>query len=358
MMFLDANAHVPLSKKAVEAGIQFQKSLAAHGHPSSLSGCGRAASTALEESRAKIAELIGTKSPNQIIFTSSCTQAADWGLRLYQISTECKNVLAENIRYSPFEHSSVSSLTKNFPVLSCDSDGVLATPHNKCNLICIHLQNEMGTIQPIFDFKLNSLFSDFSQSLGKVSLPKLQDTQVEVGIFGAHKFGGPGGFGWIYLKDPEGWESYNNQPSYFLDRPGSPDVGGAVMTAAALEEALETLPTRAIRMAAFQETLERGLEAMGLEIIGKKAHRSFNTTLVGGVKQAPQTLLELSEAGIYVGLGSACSSFHTGVSPLMQTLGKPYTTDQLLRISQWGDYDHKDALKFLEIFAKIQKDKS
>ena len=74
-LFLDANAHVSLNLKALEAYVNFNKSICSHGNAMSISLPGRQAAAEIECARIKIAQLIGAENPNQIIFTSSCTQA-------------------------------------------------------------------------------------------------------------------------------------------------------------------------------------------------------------------------------------------------------------------------------------------
>ena len=99
-LYLDANAHVSLSQAARNV---YNNSLEL-GHPSSLNAIGRKSAALLEGARAKIAELIGAKTPNQIYFTSGCTQAAEWGINLLP-----EYFSSENIFTSPIEHVAVKN---------------------------------------------------------------------------------------------------------------------------------------------------------------------------------------------------------------------------------------------------------
>lgn len=350
-MFLDANAHVSINHKALEAYSKFSHSLAGHGHPSSLSAPGREAALALENARAKIAELIGAQNPNQILFTSSCTQACEWAIQMIP-------GMMEYCAASPLEHPAVKGALdySGVQVLPCTPRGEVLPANNSKALmhICVHMQNEIGTIQPIKELRKNFLFSDMSQSLGKIPV-NVKELNVDLAAFGAHKFGGPGGIGFIYLKDTDLWISFGTGSRYFTDRPGTPDVAGAVASAVALEEAIQTLPERTQKMQSFQQTLETGLKSVGLTIIGDGANRSPNTTYVAGLKTAQNSLLSLSNDGIYVGLGSACGSYSTDISPLMRVLGHNYTLDNVMRISQWGEYDDKDADRVFKTICKVEK---
>lgn len=353
-LYLDANAHLNLHPKALKAYADFSNSIAGHGHPSSLSKPGREAATALETARTKIAELIGAENPNQIIFTSNCTQACEWGVNLFL--TACR---AECMAVSPLEHPAVKESCSAYgihQIAPCTSQGLALEPNDSQirGLICVHMQNEIGTIQPLKNLKRDYLFSDMSQSLGKIPV-NVTELEVDVAVFGAHKFGGPGGVGFLYLKDTAWWSPFGEGSRYFMDRPGTPDVAGVVATAVALEEALQTLPERTQKMQSFQSTLEAGLKSAGLTIIGEGANRSPNTTYVAGLKTAQNTLLSLSERNIHVGLGSACGSYSTNISPLMHALGYKYSLDNVMRISQWGDYDDKDAKQVFESICQLEK---
>lgn len=354
--FLDANAHLPLNPKAIVAYNDFYQSAAAHGHPSSPSQPGRLAASALEIARGKIASLIGAEKPGQIIFTAGCTLACEWGLKIFFEMEESKNL---STACSPVEHSAVrdafeifsEKLNEKVTYLDIDESGLVKT--GECDNIyqkisCIHMQNEIGTIQPLLQIKKKYLFSDMSQSLGKIPVD-VTELGVDVAVFGAHKFGGPGSFGFLYLKDINHWESFGSGSRYFLDRTGTPDVAGAVATAVALEEAIETLEKRTQNMIAFQSIIEERFISLGFEIIGKGAPRSPNTTFVSLPQKGLLTLLKLGENGIHVGLGSACGSLHTGPSKLMSVLGRSDGVHDLIRISQFGEYGEEDAKYFLKM---------
>lgn len=358
-LFLDANAHLPINAKALVTYNEFCNSAASHGHPSSPSYPGRLAATSLEVARGKIASLIGAKKPGQIIFTSGCTSACEWGLEMFFQIEEHKN---HPTACSPVEHPAVrdafETLAEEFldevTHLSIDQYGVVKTGVSDnlySKICCIHMQNEIGIIQPIEQVKKKYLFSDMSQSLGKIPV-NVSDLNVDIAVFGAHKFGGPGGFGFIYLKDPSHWESSGAGSRYFLDRPGTPDVAGAVATSVALEEAVSTLEVRTKNMQIFQSIIEEKLETYGFEVIGKGATRSPNTTFVYMPQQGLLTLLKLGENGVYTGLGSACGSMHTGPSPLMKQLGREGGVHDFMRISQFGEYGEEDAKHFVKTLNK------
>jgi len=341
-LYLDSNAHVPMSRAVTKVYADFQASKAGWGHPSAPSGPGQAAASALETARGKIATLLGAEKPSQIAFTSTCTQACEWGLSMLLYSSEHRHFWD-----SGMEHSAVKDWLDIYKIahtgLPVSPDGVVIPTKVLDPIICVHVQNEIGTIQPLEELKAEFLFSDMCQSPGKVSI-NLKEMPVDIAVFGAHKFGGPASVGFVYVKNHRIYREFGTGSRYFNDRPGTPDVGGVVATAAALEETLMAMPERLQKMKEFQTVLEDRLQDMDLEIIGKNASRAPNTTFVKMPGIAFSILAALSNKQIYVGMGSACGSMHTGPSPSMKTIGQTGEAHDFLRISQHGEYGKQEAL--------------
>lgn len=357
--YLDVNAHVPMSEATLKAYLEFNNSLSAHGHPLSPSVPGRAAASAIEEARGKIAELIGAQRPEQIIFTNSCTQACEWASLLASYVSGELQVKASGIEHPAMEQVLAKHWNEKVFRYSVSSDGVVLCDQRAQDLswirvgFCIHMQNEIGTIQPITELRDEYLVSDMSQSLGKMEI-NVTELNVDLAVFGGHKFGGPGGVGFMYLKNTSDWKEFGTGSRYFLDIPGTPNVGAIVATAVALEEATQTLEGRRKNMVEFRSGLEPGLKELGFEIIGEKAERCPNTTFakVPGTLNAGLILMnKLGKLGVYVGLGSACGSLYTGGSPLMEALGKPSDGQDYIRVSQWGQYGAKEAKQLLRIIS-------
>lgn len=354
-LFLDANAHIPLNRKAQKAFIDFENSIASSGHPLATNLPGRAAASAIEQSREKIASLIGAKNPNQIIFCHSASQAAEWGLNIFAAINTNNKI----IKISPVEHSAIyDAFNKELPTyhdnyFAHNENGIYKEEQAYVKLekvICIHVQNETGIIQPLKKIKRQYLFTDMSQSLGKIPI----DLEgVDIAIFGAHKFGGPAGVGFIYLRDTSWWKEYGTGSRYSLDIPGTPNTAGIVGSAEALEDALKSLPERANNMIEFKAILEGGLKELNIEIIAENEDRCPNTSFIRVPEgKAPYLMNRLGNDNIYVGLGSACSSINP-INVMMDRLGKSCNAYDFLRISQWGNYGKEEAKYFLSEFRRL-----
>lgn len=339
-LYLDSNAHIPMSKNTLQIYNEFQQSCAGWGHPSAPSKPGLLASSALETARCKIASLLSCNS-EQLIFTSSCTQACEWGLKILLHRYN-------KIYCSPIEHTAVRDVLKNPQYLPI-SNGIVDIIKTELPVVCIYVQNEIGTIQPILELQSPFIFSDMCQAVGKVDIC-LRDMNVDIATFGAHKFGGPAGVGILYLKDIELWEEFGTGSRYFNDRPGTPDVAGIVATAAALEETLFNMPEHLQLMSEFQDALESTVET---KTICRGSQRVKNTTFLHVPGKALDLITELNSLGIYIGLGSACGSFHTGPSVIMKAIGENGDSNDYIRISQKGAYGKQEALYLAEIINKI-----
>jgi len=355
-LFLDANAHVPLNPEALKKYISVNNSKAGHGHAMSPSVAGRAAANVIEEARTKIAELLGAQASNQIIFTSTCTQACEWGISIL-------SDLAQSVYSSPTEHPATKQATNAFfndhKTIVVDKDGVIVNcKYPDAAVVCIYVQNEIGIIQPIENIECKHLFSDMSQAPGKIEF-NLSSLNVNIAPFGSHKFGGPGGVGFLYLQDTYLWKEFGTGSRYFLDRSGTPDAASVAATAVALEEAVRTLPERQANMKDFRDTLETGLKELGYNIVAEEANRALNTTFVHMPNgKGMMNMLLLGDKGIHVGLGSACGAAYTGASPLMETLGIGGGPHDYMRISTFGEYTSKEAKLFIDQLRNFNKGSS
>ena len=252
-----------------------------------------------------------------------------------------------SVSISPIEHPAVKqAFNCTQEIWQVTSDGMVEFDDEEDEFgVCIHMQNEIGTIQPIADIPTTYCISDMCQSLGKIPV-NVTNLNVDYAMFGAHKFGGPSGVGFIYLKNTRDWEEFGTGSRYFMDIPGSPNVCAIVASSVGLEVALRTLPERTEKMVSFRDCLEPGLKELGFEIIGEGAERCPNTTFAkvpGEFNAGINLMLKLGQKKIHVGLGSACGSLHMGGSPLMEALGRPSDGQDYVRISQWGEYGKTDA---------------
>ena len=352
-LFLDSNAHMPMCKEAIQDIVKFNSDdLLGHGNAMASTALGKNVASWIEQSRKKIATLIGATDPGQIIFTSSGTQACEWGLEILAAQG------FERVFTSQVEHNAVSEKARELfgnNDLFTSKDGVVGCsfdPGENSAIVCMHVQNELGTIQPIDQIKV-PFFSDLSQSIGKIDVNVSAMPNLKVAAFGAHKFGGPVGIGILYVQDKKWWKPFGTGSRYMLDRPGTPDAVMIHATATALNVAVKTIRQRYENALLFNTTLETGIKDLGIEIIGEGHYRIPHTTFIKiGKKMGHYIISQLEAEGIHVGSGSACGAIHSGSNPVMSALGMGGSAKDYIRISQWGNYGVREAKMVLKALAR------
>jgi cysteine desulfurase len=379
--YLDANAHVPkrlgLTTKSKRILADVEDSYIAHGHPLSPNKLGKAASAAIETARDRVAKCFNVNS-HEIHFTRSCTEAN-------ALVCNAMDHFYPSVNWSPYEHHSMSApleaiVDKSFmEELKVDSNGqpILKPklgyydfPMTSC--IYVGVQPEIGLIADFKRLRENTSFlliSDLAQAAGKIHLD-LPALGIDVATFGAHKFGGPLGVGFIYanskLKDDFiefCFMNFYEAERYVQDVPGTLSVVDIVETSLALQDSIASIDneynSKKRKCLGFRKVLEEGLEGLGCKVICKDQNRIYNTTFVRvpGVDNGILLLKKLADHNIHVGLGSACGSFVIQDSTVMQALGmKESGNISYIRISQNGEYDERHANIILDHIYKSLKE--
>src|SRR5216684_8811795 len=251
MIYLDYNATTPLCDAAGEAMLPY---FSQHfGNPSSIHRAGRNARAAVDNARDKIAALLHAKS-NEIIFTSGGTESCNLAvLGLARCGMERGgHVISNKTEHHAVLHA-VEHLEKheNFEVtwLDVSQDGIVdldqlaKSIRPETRLVSIMTaNNETGAIQPIRKIseicRSNGvlLHSDMVQSFGKIETDPAGAGLVDAASFAAHKFYGPKGAGFLFLRS-----GLSIQPIMFGGahenerRPGTENVAAIAGTAAAAE---------------------------------------------------------------------------------------------------------------------------
>jgi cysteine desulfurase len=248
MIYLDYNATTPLCDEAREAMLPY---LDGHfGNPSSVHAAGREARAAIDDARDKLAALLRA-TPHELIFTSGGTESCN--LAVLGLA-RCPMSNGGHVISNKAEHHAVLNalehLEKNggFEVtwLDVSRDGIVdldqlaASIRPETRLVSIMTaNNETGVIQPIRKIseicRSNGvlLHSDMVQSFGKIDI---DISLVDAASFAAHKFYGPKGAGFLFLRS-----GLSIQPIMFGGahenerRPGTENVAAIAGMAAAAE---------------------------------------------------------------------------------------------------------------------------
>ncbi|KQS47757.1 cysteine desulfurase [Flavobacterium sp. Leaf359] len=299
-----------------------------YGNPSSTHSFGRSAKNILESSRKLIAKQLNA-SAQEIIFTSGGTEANNWILR-----SAIKDLKVKRIITSKIEHhavlNTVLALQTEYGVevdfVNLNSKGEADINHlvellsqDKPTLVALmHVNNETGTVLDIEKVarlckQYNALFhSDTVQSVGKTEID-LQKAEVDFIVASAHKFHGPKGMGFAFIRKNAGINPmiFGGEQEKGL-RAGTEDVHNIAGMAKALEISYANLEAerRQIRDLKdyFVEKLQTNFPEFKINGNPEGFYNIINVLLPFSDEKTAMILFNLDMKGIAVSRGSACQS--------------------------------------------------
>lgn len=326
-----------------------------YGNPSSLHRMGKAAEDLVEDSRRKVAKSIGAGS-DEIIFTSGGTESDNMAIIGYCRANHRKG---NRIITTAVEHPAVLEAFKRLEdegfetvYVGVDEGGrvdldSLGEELSKGALLvsCMHINNEVGTIQPISEIadmvhKAGVvLHVDAVQSYGKtpISVKKLGADMLSIS---AHKVHGPKGVGALYVK-----KGIRILPTIYGGgqekglRSSTENVSGIAGFAVSAEEISKDLDINIANMKAVKMCLaEKIMENIENVRFNSPADSSPSVLNVSFTGIRSEVLLHvLEDKGIYVSSGSACSTHKKGKSHVLTAMGvKDNAIDSAIRFSFSG----------------------
>ncbi|MCS7257755.1 MAG: aminotransferase class V-fold PLP-dependent enzyme [candidate division WOR-3 bacterium] len=326
-VYLDSNSTTRLDPRVLEAMLPFFKEY--YGNPSNIHNFGRETKEAIEQARKKVSEFLKCD-PLEIVFTSSGTESDNLAL----IGTyKAYGVQKDHLIISAVEHNAVRKAAyflkkwHNVKVTELpvdrygqvDPDDLQKAITDKTYLVSImHVNNEVGTIQPIKEcaeiaHKYGALFhTDAVASAGKLPLD-VNELGVDLLTISAHKIHGPKGVGALYIRRGVQIESilYGGEQE-FERRPGTENVPGIIGLGEAVKIAdAELKAGMPQKIAALRDYLEAQITNNISEVCinGHPQNRVSNVLNVGfAYIEGEALLLNLDLEGIAVSSGSACSS--------------------------------------------------
>lgn len=340
MIYLDHNATTCLRPEVLRIMEPYLREQ--FGNASSSYGLGREAKIALENSRKKIADCLGTKS-QEIIFTSGGTESDNLAIRGTACALRSKG---NHIITSRVEHHAVLRTCEDLEkegfrvtYLPVNSDGqvdpedIRKCISSKTILMSIMFaNNETGVIQPIPEIgniarqKDIVFHTDAVQAVGKIPV-HVDDLCVDLLSISGHKFHGPKGVGALYVR-------HNTPLAPILTgghhehnlRAGTENIPGIVGLAEALFLAVQNQSTTTHKLSKlrdrFESTILRKID--DVQINGANVPRVPNTTNMSfQFIEGESILLHLDLKGIYASSGSACSADEPEPSHVLLSMGVP-----------------------------------
>lgn len=336
-VYLDHGATTPARQEVVEA--MTQAMVEQFGNPSSVHSFGRGAKKAMEEAREQIALLIGAQ-PNEIVFTSGGTEADNMAVIGGAIANQKKG---KHIITSSIEHHAVLDSCQHlekegFEVtyLPVDEAGLVhvedlqrAIREDTILISIMHVNNEVGTIQPIAEIgeiakeKGIIFHTDAVQSVGKIPVD-VNQLQVDLLTASAHKIYGPKGVGCLYIRRGTRIERRQFGGSQERKRrPGTENLPGIVGFGKAAELARQNLPEEQKLIILRDKLIDGLLERISdCSLNGHREKRvPTNVNLSIRFLEGEAMLLSLDLIGIAASSGSACTSGSLDPSHVLLAMG-------------------------------------
>lgn len=213
-IYFDNAATTPIIPEVIE--VVSQSMGTNFGNPSSTHKFGRTAKSAVENVRKDIAKYLNVSS-SEIIFTAGGSEADNLILRNAVVNLGVKTIISSKIEHHAVLHT-IASLKNEFNVQVLEVDvnefGVVDYSHleqllqvteSKVLVSLMYINNEIGTLldlKKVTDLchKYEALFhSDTVQGVAHFKID-LKETPIDFMVASAHKFHGPKGVGFAYIK--------------------------------------------------------------------------------------------------------------------------------------------------------------
>jgi len=339
-IYFDHAATTPMLEEVIKEMKPFYNQVFANPASSHLQG--QKAASALEDARESVADFIGAKKAEEIVFTSGGTEADNLALKGAAMASSKKG---KHIITSQIEHHAVlksceyleKHLGFEITYLGVDQNGFVDPVELKeavredTVLISIMLaNNEIGTIQPIKELasvarENNILFhTDAVQAAGQLKID-VNDLGVDLLSISAHKFNGPKGIGALFVrKGVELIPQVSGGSQERKRRAGTANPAAAVGMARAAEIALKNLKKKSNDLIKLQDYFISQLFSTfdNIKLNGPDSEKRLpaNVNIAFKDLDAESILFNLTLNDIAAATGSACASGSLSVSHVLKAI--------------------------------------
>ena len=344
-----------------------------YGNPSSMHRLGLEASSAVSDSREKIAKILNCGT-DEIIFTSGGTESVNLAIKGVAFAKKKGHMITQKTEHHAVLHTCKWLEKQGFEVTYLDVDRFgLVYPYQVESAIkddtilvsIMYANNEIGTVQPIKEIakvckKKKVLFhTDACQAAGYLNLD-VKALGVDLLTINGSKICGPKGVGLLFVKKGTSIEPIlHGGGQEFNLRSGTENVPAIVGFAKALELAQKEKDAEGKKLAKLRDTLINGL----LKIPNSRLNGHLTKRLPNNVNisfygvEGESVLLMLNEKGIFASTGSACSAKSLEVSHVLNALGMSHAwAHGSIRFSLGRTTSKKDIDYVLQVFPKIISD--
>lgn len=369
-IYADHAATTQLSESALAAMMPYLQEKFTN--PSTLYSSARAPRKALIDAREMVATAIGSFG-NEIFFTSGGTEADNWAIKnvLFSGGENRKKIITSCIEHHAILNSCkvMEELGYQVIYLPVNKEGIISSDilekeiGNDTALVSIMFaNNEIGTIQNIKELALIShrygaLFhTDAVQAVGHIEID-VKELDVDMLSASAHKFNGPKGVGFLYIKNGVEISSFiTGGMQESGKRAGTEDIASIVGMSVALKENVSSMKKNGKYLSMLEQMFIDELKKTNIDfIINGSSHKNpGNISLSIADVEGEVLLHRLDLKGIEVATGSACDSVNTQISHVIRAIGVPKRYAKgTIRISLGIDNTIEDILFIVQELSNI-----
>lgn len=368
MIYADNAATTKLDTDAFEAMRPFL--LEEYGNASQPYSFSRSAKKALRDARNTIASCIGALA-EEIYFTSGGTESDNWAIKGLMCPGDTRLTITSQIEHHAILNACASVERMGSPVqyLPTSREGIIETEalqasiSGKTKLVSVMLaNNEIGTVEPVsalaeIAHKYGALFhTDAVQAVGHIPID-VKALGVDLLSASGHKFNGPKGVGFLYIKKGTEIQPYaNGGGQEFGARSGTENVASIVAMACALQKNCDRMAIVSEHLSRMEYAFLHMLNRSGVDYIRNGAENHIPGNINISIRYASgESLLHLLDLkGIFISTGSACDSGSTQVSHVIRAIGTPEEYAQgTIRISFSADNAESDAAEVATALVEI-----
>jgi cysteine desulfurase len=310
-----------------------------YGNPSAIYDFGGRAKRMIELARGRVAGAIGARS-REIYFTSGGTESINWAIKGAASTCRMKNknhIIATTIEHNATINSLEFLQRQRFDVTFLDAgDNGIIDPaklreaiRSDTGLVSImYANNEIGTIQPIFELgeicrEFDLLFhTDAVQAVCEIEID-LGKLPVDLLSISGHKIHAAKGVGALYIRDGVEIDKFidggNQERGY---RAGTENTAAIAGLGVAMQDVVEGRQNKIYVKKIRDRFLEGVLRIGNVRIHGDKEQRLANNANIGfdGI-DGEFVVLALNRYGICCSTGAACSAGAVETSRIIKSLG-------------------------------------
>lgn len=337
-IYMDNAATTPMDPRVWEAMMPYLEF--SYGNPSSVYSFSRENKAAIKNTRDQASKLINAK-PQEIYFTSGGSESINWALKgvCFAHEHEGKHVISVKTEHHAALHALDFLEKRGFEVTYLDVDEFGYVNLNdlekliRKDTILVSIMaanNETGTIADlksigkICDEKQVLFHTDAVQAIGATELD-VRDMHIDLLSASAHKFHGPKGVGFLYVKAGIPIENLIHGGNQERGRrSGTENVAGIVGLGKALDLLNQDSKEKLEKIRFLRDLLIEGLlEIPDTKLNGPKGeHRLPNNVNISFKDiDGESLLLNLDLNSVYASSGSACTSGAIDESHVLKAMG-------------------------------------